>query len=68
MPGHWNSDAPTPLLSLTGLRVRINRFHNKLRSHIDVAKVVITDMTQDLYEGLGYLFSGFVALIHGRGL
>lgn len=43
----------------------VNRFHNKLRPHIDVAKVVIMDMTQDLYEDLGYLFSEFVALIHG---
>lgn len=56
MPRRWNPDAPTPPVSLMGLRVRINRIYKKLCSHINAAKEVVGEMTQDFYESLGYLF------------
>lgn len=58
MPRRWNPDAPTPLISLMGLRARINIICKKLYSHINAAKEVVGEMTQDLYEDLGYLFFG----------
>lgn len=67
MPRHWNSDAPTPLISLTGVRVRINTLRNKLRPHIYAAKEVVGEMAQELYEDLGYyLFYGLAALVGHR--
>lgn len=56
MPRRWNPDAPTPFISLIGLRAKINRIYKKLCSHINAAKEVVGEMTQDLYEDLGYLF------------
>lgn len=64
MPRYWNPDAPTPLVSLTGLKVRINKLRNKLRPHIDAAKEVVEEIMQDLYEDLGYFFSRLAALAH----